>query len=175
MSTNTLTPAQQARNLLAHAEEEARLRDWAEYRELEYRHRLARFGIPDTRKWEHGTVYSYSRKCRCAECKRAWADYMYERNKKIREANPKPPRIPKGRPGRTVKDHMHGTLTGYSYGCRCDKCKSAHAEARPKSNTKHGTERAYTKKKCRCRKCVKAQRIREKERWQRTKARRAND
>lgn len=27
-----------------------------------------------------------------------------------------------------LKNKYHGTQTGYTYGCRCDKCKAAHAK-----------------------------------------------
>lgn len=156
--TKTLTPAEKARRALAEAEEQARLAEWRRYRRLEERHRKRRFKIADLK---HGQVTTYRRYgCRCVECTRANTDYMREYNRRRREANPKVVQTQgKGVPGRVVKEHHHGTDTGYVYGCRCDRCREAHRLSKPKSNINHGTQWAYEHYKCRCRKCVKAIRI----------------
>lgn len=63
----------------------------------------------------HGTVRGYEYYlCSCPDCARAY----YERHQVYRakylaemQANP--------------DDHRHGTLTGYSYGCKCVRCAEA--------------------------------------------------
>lgn len=158
MSTNTLTPAQKAKAALAEAERLAWEQDWAEYRELEEKHRRARFNLPDPKKIPHGRPRGYTYyKCRCKECRNAWRIYMAERYRKRREANPPKPRpAPKGVNGRRVKAEMHGTLTGYTYGCRCDRCRDARKKWAKKNKTKqHGTEYVYTLG-CRCKPCTQA-------------------
>lgn len=66
---------------------------------------------------QHGKASTYSvEKCRCAECRTAWAE-MVQRSKKRRAENPTP-------------DHVHGTQNGYgNYGCRCAPCTKAWADA----------------------------------------------
>jgi hypothetical protein len=69
---------------------------------------------------------------------------------------------------RKKKPLMHGTITAYSYGCRCDHCKAANAEYRSRGREKrrgaeppgHGTENAYSNYGCRCEECKQAHRSR---------------
>ena len=58
----------------------------------------------------------------------------------------------------------HGTVTGYSYGCRCDKCKKAERDRKKRigeklkadpTDPRHGTSTGYGYG-CRCLKCTKA-------------------
>lgn len=152
-STKQLSPAEKARQALALAEARALEAEWDAYRAQEEQHRKARFGIPD---WTHGVYTTYSRGCRCDECRNAWREYRNESNRKYREANPLPPRPkPKGM-GRRIKAEMHGTQTGYVYGCRCDRCKDTRRKWAKKNKTqKHGTEYVYHLG-CRCRQCTEA-------------------
>lgn len=72
-----------------------------------------RGGRPGARPMKHGTRGGYQRKCRCAEC--VAANRAYNRG---RRANP--PALPDG---------AHGSNSTYvQYGCRCDRCKQAHAD-----------------------------------------------
>lgn len=111
---------------------------------------------------EHGTITGYlSRKCRCDECKRAYADYRreYRMGRRIQIDKPLPP----------IK---HGTLNGYGRRkCRCDECltvgrayhnnrqrsfKSTGVRPGPqlKPVAEHGTIARYNgREKCRCDKC----------------------
>lgn len=155
MSTD-LTPTEVAQKALADAEQKAWMADWKQYLKQEEKHRRHRFGIKTYKN--HGKYSTYTNGCRCDDCRSSWADYMRERNRKLRELYPKPERpTPKGREGRTVKEHQHGTLTGYVYGCRCRDCTEAHRVSKPKSSIKHGTEYGY-KRGCRCRSCKRASR-----------------
>ena len=154
MITNTLTPAQEAKKRLAEAEARATALEWERYREAEEAHRLVRF--PDL-GWNHGIVSTYTnRRCRCDECREAWRVYVKDLNKRKREANPRPPKpAPHGR-GRRIKAEMHGTLTGYAYGCRCDRCKDARRTWVKTDRAKnHGTEYVYHLG-CRCKRCTQA-------------------
>lgn len=72
--------------------------------------------IPAEASW-HGTVNGYNnKKCRCADCRAAWAERI---------------RSLKARRAATVKDRndpRHGTHTFYqNHGCRCERCTAAHA------------------------------------------------
>ena len=64
----------------------------------------------------------------------------------------------------TVTDPRHGTENGYkNLGCRCDRCREAHAEAvrasrirrtmNPVPSHLHGTLNAYVNYACRCADC----------------------
>lgn len=66
----------------------------------------------------HGTVNGYSNlKCRCADCRSAWADYMWLRRRE--------------RHAKGVPADIHGKYTTYyNYMCRCDECKRAHVAYR---------------------------------------------
>jgi len=66
-----------------------------------------------TLPYPHGTVSGYTnRKCRCADCRLAWRQYM--ENWKT-TAPPLP-----------VGDSRHGSINGYqSYRCRCAWCTAA--------------------------------------------------
>ncbi len=63
---------------------------------------------------KHGTLTAYSYdKCRCTDCKYAWASYYKEKNSKAR----------------IEKDNLlasysgaHGSSYSYKIGCRCDTC-----------------------------------------------------
>jgi hypothetical protein len=58
----------------------------------------------------------------------------------------------------------HGTVTGYSYGCRCDKCREAERNRKKQigkklkadtTDPRHGTSTGYMYG-CRCLKCTTA-------------------
>lgn len=73
-------------------------------------------------------------------------------------------------------DRRHGTVTGYKYGCRCERCRAASREARNKGAARererrkgvladmaadprhpsHGTYAGYRDYGCRCEKCRRA-------------------
>lgn len=72
-------------------------------------------------------------------------------------------------PGWVDARGLHGTTTGYGYGCRCDECRAANTEAMRAANArrraalavtaptlKHGTKGAYSNHGCRCEACVEA-------------------
>jgi hypothetical protein len=67
---------------------------------------------------------------------------------------------------------LHGTVTGYRYGCRCADCGAANtAEARAGRARRaaalgtsspqlvHGKKSTYVNHRCRCQECVDAQRV----------------
>lgn len=64
----------------------------------------------------------------------------------------------------SMSDSRHGTVAGYSSGCRCKPCKAARADAQKRwraarkgsPNTPHGTVNGYNNYQCRCRRCKKA-------------------
>ena len=64
----------------------------------------------------HGTKNGYSNlRCRCDDCRAAWAAYCYKRQKERAASN-----IP----------FIHGTENGYgNYGCRCPSCTAARSAA----------------------------------------------
>lgn len=64
-------------------------------------------------EWEHGSYSTYSNhKCRCDECKAAWAAFCRDQKAK--------------RQARETPSHVHGTENGYgNYGCRCEACTAA--------------------------------------------------
>jgi hypothetical protein len=68
----------------------------------------------------HGTRNGYSNlKCRCAECKAAWAAY-YDGLRRQRLANLTTP-----------DDPRHGLANFYkNHGCRCQRCRDAHQRSR---------------------------------------------
>lgn len=149
MSTN-FSPADKIRFALERAERIAREQDWKEYREMEERHRRARFHEP-----EHGKLHTYRHyECRCEKCVQAYeAEKARRRATYVSRAKPKPPPKP---PKREVKAHMHGTSTGYSYGCRCERCRDTRRKwAKQYRTRQHGTEYVYTLG-CRCKKCTQA-------------------
>ena len=77
----------------------------------------------------HGTPSSYSNhKCRCDECREAW-NVACARKKRERVGMIMP------------TDMEHGRESGYQRGCRCEKCKRAHADYRIERdyNRKSGT------------------------------------
>lgn len=64
-------------------------------------------------------------------------------------------------------DKRHGTPNGYNnYGCRCDRCRAAHAaDSLKRKNARriaptprhvHGTVNGYDNYSCRCKRCTKA-------------------
>lgn len=74
-------------------------------------------------------------------------------------------------PGWVDKRGLHGTATGYQYGCRCGDCRGAHAAANrlararraralPETTAQlvHGTRSTYVNHGCRCSACDEAQR-----------------
>lgn len=62
----------------------------------------------------HGTRTGYNQGCRCADCKRACANYARESVAERKQH---------------AWDAPHGTRGGYcNWGCRCDPCKAAHSE-----------------------------------------------
>lgn len=80
----------------------------------------------------HGTAGGYTNhKCRCDDCKRAFADAMWKANRKRRERG-----LPPGAP-------QHGTANGYgNYGCRCDLCLDARRKDRLERKRATGIEAA---------------------------------
>ena len=61
-------------------------------------------------------------------------------------------------------DKSHGTITGYSYGCRCKKCRAAEYERKKRigeklkanpTDPRHGTAAGY-QYGCRCLECSRA-------------------
>lgn len=75
-----------------------------------------------------------------------------------------------------TRNLVHGTTTGYAYGCRCDECKRASTTAASEYRARtggrevpynlHGTSNAYTNYGCRCDLCKQTAR----DKWQRDKA-----
>ncbi len=63
----------------------------------------------------HGTLTGYTnRRCRCGDCRGAFAAYRRARRAKLRHA--------------PAKQIPHGTLNGYTnYACRCYPCYQANA------------------------------------------------
>ena len=61
----------------------------------------------------HGTAGGYcNHGCRCADCRKAWSEYMIGYKARLRAAG-----LPDG-------DRRHGTATGYmNFGCRCQPCR----------------------------------------------------
>lgn len=99
----------------------------------------------------HGTITGYTTdKCRCADCKAAWAGYQATWRAQ-RLASP---------------DCQHGNRVTYLSGCRCDECRAANAaynmqrKARLASSAEvpHGTLDGYGTYACRCEACSEAKR-----------------
>jgi len=65
----------------------------------------------------HGTPNGYgNRKCRCAQCRRAWADARNRDDNRMRYS--------------PVPREAHGTVTGWHrYSCRCELCRIALRQA----------------------------------------------
>jgi len=69
---------------------------------------------------------------------------------------------------RPVSSDQHGTLTGYSYGCRCDPCRDAKSDytrrwqeqKRASDRVPHGTCNGFDNYGCRCGPCSEAKRER---------------
>jgi len=70
----------------------------------------------ETEPW-HGTSGGYgNHKCRCAECRAAWAASVAVSQER--------------RSKRPVPEHVHGTQNGYgNYKCRCAPCTAEWARA----------------------------------------------
>ena len=99
----------------------------------------------------HGTLYQYRRGCSCDECKGA----ARSKNQRARQRNDQ------GEPP------FHGAEYIYNaYGCRCEPCRTAAADARAarKARTystrvppgEHGKVETYNRWGCRCPKCKEA-------------------
>ena len=75
----------------------------------------------DSERW-HGTASGYTNhKCRCVQCKAAWASYI-GRVKAVRKSKVL-----------AADDPRHGTTNLYgNFSCRCEACTEAHRVA-----TKH--------------------------------------
>lgn len=72
--------------------------------------------VPGDGDVRHGTTNGYKNlRCRCAECRRAWANCVAkQRVERMRSNIPVP----------------HGTTNGYgNYGCRCASCTAANTDA----------------------------------------------
>ncbi len=63
----------------------------------------------------HGTINGYCNlRCRCVECRAAWAAYIADRRRR---------RVPP-----PSRDARHGRTSTYvNYGCRCEICRADHA------------------------------------------------
>lgn len=63
--------------------------------------------------------------------------------------------------GYEVKPHHHGTLTGYTYGCRCQPCRTCNSlavrarkrQGIPEADPRHGSLAGYSAG-CRCEPCT---------------------
>ncbi|AYN55919.1 hypothetical protein PBI_COLTRANE_48 [Microbacterium phage Coltrane] len=88
----------------------------------------------DAKAGQVGTHSAYFNGCRCTPCSEAGARHRLEGNHEAYEAGRtrKPPLFIKG--DRTVAfdstDPRHGTMTGYTTGCRCPKCYQAGVDYR---------------------------------------------
>ena len=90
----------------------------------------------------HGTVNAYCNYgCRCDACRKAQADYMREKYRRMCRTDGCPNLVWTHRKGYSglciecaskdkVKPIVHGTETGYTKGCRCLACRKASAEER---------------------------------------------
>lgn len=95
----------------------------------------------------HGTTNGYGVGCRCDRCRVAMKRYsgryfkeneelikekrrLYYRNNKanVRKSQVKRYEEYVYQMQQDPNDPRHGTRTGYTYGCRCDKCKAASHE-----------------------------------------------
>lgn len=78
---------------------------------------------------KHGTASAYFNGCRCDQCKEAGRLHRQKGNHAAFEAGTarKPPLFMLG--DRTQpfdeSDSRHGSISAYSMGCRCPKCKDA--------------------------------------------------
>lgn len=78
---------------------------------------------------KHGTRDGYTnRGCRCALCRRAFADAHREYTH--RTGRRKPMEVELARRAESKANKPHGTETKYGYGCRCDECRAAATRAR---------------------------------------------
>lgn len=159
--TNQLSPAQLAKKLVEHAKKVEEQQFWALYEADNMRARNARLGIPHTRA-PHGTLRRFRTGCRCDACYEKQNAYWREYRSRKRAETPKAPRAPRVE-RREVRDDQHGTITGYSYGCRCDSCKQARRDyyqlsKRPKEQIPHGTLTKY-RYGCRCEPCRHSTRV----------------
>ena len=70
----------------------------------------------------HGSRTGYNLGCRCPKCSEAHSAYI-----RVHYANSdrKGICIARLRELEHKENPFHGTITGYSYGCRCDRCKNA--------------------------------------------------
>jgi hypothetical protein len=89
----------------------------------------------------HGTVTGYTaRRCRCDECRAAWADYMRLYNQGRRRTTAQPAECPTcgrhiSRPGAMGRHRVdcpvqHGIISRYLNGCRCADCRRVAADHR---------------------------------------------
>jgi hypothetical protein len=76
-----------------------------------------------------------------------------------------------------AEDQRHGTITGYSYGCRCAECTRAVREhhrawsgGKARQPLTHGTPTMYTNHGCRCESCTAANTEKKREYRMRRKA-----
>lgn len=81
------------------------------------------------RQIRHGTTDGYgNRGCRCALCKRAFADYMLAYTHRTGRRKPMQQHLAEIR--ERAEARPHGTTSKYHGGCRCDKCRAASAAAK---------------------------------------------
>lgn len=110
----------------------------------------------------HGTGTNYNRGCRCEPC------VLFNRGRSERTRKRLAAEFEAG-----VKEPKHGQVSTYTnYGCRCELCSEAHAEALVKEyksrvrrlksgevrheDLEHGRKYTYTQWGCRCQPCTDA-------------------
>lgn len=127
-------------------------------RPLSYDRAAVTAGVPGTMP-PHGNYSRYQNHgCRCDRCREAATTYAREWRHRTGYALPREDYLLLLRRKAELRDN-HGTETRYKFGCRCDVCKAAAAQARRDRRnfnrtppTVHGTHAGYSNG-CRCDAC----------------------